>query len=238
VLRHHLLDLVTQGPGLILPFLVTVIFAADVNAAFYSAWMILNVIVLVPASLTTMLFTMGSAQPTELATRMRFSLCLSALASLVAGVGTYLLSGWILGWFGPSYAATGAPILQILGLGVFAIALKQHYIAVQRLKGRMVHAAALLGAGGIIELVLATYGARWGGFSGFVWGWLCAIYLEAMFVAPVVLRAARRDRAFDVCDAAPCHAPSIRLDQSRRPARSAYVPQATRVRTLILRRRR
>jgi O-antigen/teichoic acid export membrane protein len=238
VFRHHLLDLVTQGPGLILPFLVTVIFAADVNAAFFAAWMIFSVIMLVSASLTTMLFTMGSAEPTELATRMRFCLWLCVLASLVAGVGTCFLSGWFLGWFGPSYAATGEPVLQILGLGVFAIALKQHYIAVQRLKGRMVHAAVLLGAGGIIELVLATYGAKWGGLSGFAWGWLCAIYLEAMFVAPAVLRAARRDRAFDVCDAAPCRAPSIRFDQSRRPARSAFVPQATRVRTSILRGRR
>jgi O-antigen/teichoic acid export membrane protein len=238
VLRHHLLDLVTQGPGLILPFLVTVIFAADVNAAFYAAWMIFIILMLVPASLTTMLFAMGSAQPTELATRVRFSLWLCALASLVAGIGTYLLSGWVLGWFGPTYAATGEPILQILGLGVFAVALKQHYIAVQRLKGRMMHAAMLLGAGGVVELALAVWGAQLGGLSGFTWGWVGAIYLEAMFAAPVVLRAARRDRAFDVCDAAPCHAPPIRLDQSRRPARSAYVPQATRVRTLILRRRR
>src|SRR5262249_32935590 len=162
-LGHYLLDLVTQAPGLILPFLVTVMFAARVNAAFYAAWMFFGVVLLAPASLSTMLFTIGALQPATRAARARFSLWLCAAVSLVAGVGFYFLSGWILGWFGASYAQTGGPVLQVLGLAVFPVTLKFHYIAVQRLNGRMVRAAAVLGVGGTLELAFAVGGGQWGG---------------------------------------------------------------------------
>lgn len=191
VFGHHLLNLAAEGPGLIMPYLVTIIFAADVNAAFYAAWMIFNVVLLVPASLTTIQFAMGSLQPGAVATRMTFSLWVCVAVSIVAGVGLMFMSGWMLGWFGPSYAAIGGPMLQILGLGVFAITLKHHYIAVQRLRGRMVRAAMLIGLGGAAELTFATLGAKIHGLQGFTWGWLCAACLEAVILMPSVWRTAR-----------------------------------------------
>lgn len=191
VFGHHLLNLAAEGPGLIMPYLVTVIFAADVNAAFYAAWMIFNVVLLVPASLTTMQFAMGSLQPGAIATRMTFSLLLCVVVSVAAGVGFMFMSGWTLGWFGPSYAAIGGPMLQVLGLAIFAVALKHHYIAVQRLRGRMVRAAMLVGLGGAAELTFAIIGAKLDGLQGFTWGWLCAACLEGAFVLPSVWRVAR-----------------------------------------------
>ncbi|MCK9915726.1 oligosaccharide flippase family protein [Microbacteriaceae bacterium K1510] len=191
VFGHHLLNLAAEGPGLVLPYLVTVIFAADINAAFYAAWMIFNVVLLVPAALTTIQFTMGSLQPGAIASRMIFSLWLCMAVSIVAGIGLMFMSGWMLGWFGPSYAAIGGPMLQVLGLGVFAVTLKHHYIAVQRLQGRMVRAAMLVGLGGAAELAFAILGAEIDGLQGFTWGWLCAACLEAAFMIPSVWRAAR-----------------------------------------------
>jgi len=191
VFGHHLLNLAAESPGLVMPYLVTVIFAADVNAAFYAAWMIFNVVLLVPAALTTMQFTMGSLQPGAIARRMTFSLWLCALASVIAGTGFMYMSDWMLSWFGPSYAAIGGHMLQILGLGVFAVTLKHHYIAVQRLRGRMMHAAMLVGLGGAAELAFAIVGANLAGLPGFVWGWLAAIFLEAALMLPAVWGAAR-----------------------------------------------
>lgn len=238
-LGHHLLNLGAEGPGLILPFLVTVVFAADINAAFYAAWMIFSVVLLVPAALTTMLFTMGSVQPAAIASRMKFSLRLCALTALAAGVGFVFLSNWILSWFGASYASIGGPMLEIFGLGAFAVALKFHYIAIQRLRGRMLLAAVVVGAGGVAELALATLGAHLGGLSGFTWGWLCAAWLQAVFVAPSVLRAARSDNhALDIRDTASRAAGPIPFEPLRYPARGRRVPLERRARTLILRQRR
>ena len=237
-LGHYFLDLVTQSPGLVLPFLVTVIFAAHVNAAFYTAWMIFGVVLLVPASLTTVLFTIGALQPALIAARTRFSLWLSAVASLVAGAGFYVLGDWVLGWFGASYAQTGGPVLKVLGLAVFGVALKHHYIAVQRLNGRMVRAAAVLGVGGILELACAIAGGEWGGLSGFCWGWLCAVYLEALFVAPVVLRAARSTQPSDFQVTTAHHSRPLSFDQQRRTVRGEYAPYPRRSAIAMLRRRR
>lgn len=191
VFGHHLLNLAAEGPGLVLPYLVTVIFAADINAAFYAAWMIFNVVLLVPAALTTMQFAMGSLQPGAIATRLTFSLWLCAIVSVIAGFGFFYMSGWVLSWFGPSYAAIGGPMLQVLGLGVFAVTLKHHYIAVQRLRGRMMRAAMVVGFGGAAELAFAIIGAEIAGLQGFTWGWLCAACLEAIVVIPSVRRTAR-----------------------------------------------
>ena len=92
VLSHHLLNLITQGPTLLLPFIVTVVFTAQVNAAFYAAWMILSVALLVPSALTTTLFTIGSVEPETIAVRLRFSLFVCALASAAASAGCFLLA--------------------------------------------------------------------------------------------------------------------------------------------------
>jgi mannan endo-1,4-beta-mannosidase len=192
VLSHHLLNIATQAPGLILPFLVTVIFAPEINAAFYAAWMILSVALLVPASLTTMLFTIGVAEPETIAGRLKFSLWLCAIAGIFVIAGFLLLSRPILGLFGASYAAIGAPVLQILGVSFFAVTLKCHYIAVQRLSGRMAQASLLLGIGGCVEVVFAALGGHLGGLTGFTWGWVAAVYLQALLVVPSILRAIRR----------------------------------------------
>jgi len=234
-LGHYLLDLVTQGPGLVLPFLVTVIFAAHVNAAFYAAWMIFGVVLLVPASLATMLFTIGSLQPATIAARMRFSLWVCALTSLVAGIGFYLLAGWILGSFGRSYAEMGGSVLQVLGLAVFAMALKYHYIAVQRLNGRMLRAAAMLCGGGILELAFAVCGGIWVGLTGFVCGWLCAVYLEAVLVAPTVVRAVRGAPSADLQAIIAPDPPPASLEPRRRSVASEYVPCVRPANSLIAR---
>jgi O-antigen/teichoic acid export membrane protein len=189
VLSHHLLNLFTQGPTLLLPFIVTVVFTAQVNAAFYASWMILSAALLVPSALTTTLFTIGSVEPETIADRLKFSLLVCATASIAASAGCLLLAGPVLGQFGPSYAAVGGPVLQILGLAAPAITIKYHYIAVQRLRGRMAFASLLLGAGGIVELAFAMMGSQIGQINGFTSGWVAAAYVEAVFIVPTILRA-------------------------------------------------
>jgi O-antigen/teichoic acid export membrane protein len=189
VLSHHLLNLITQGPTLLLPFIVTVVFSAHVNAAFYASWMMLSAALLVPSALTTTLFTIGSVEPESIAERLKFSLFVCAFASIAASAGCLLLAGPVLSLFGPSYAAVGGPILQILGLAAPAIAIKYHYIAVQRLRGRMAFASLLLGAGGILELAFAIMGSHVGQINGFTSGWVAAAYVEAVFIIPTILRA-------------------------------------------------
>jgi O-antigen/teichoic acid export membrane protein len=188
VLSHHLLNLITQGPTLLLPFLVTIVFTADVNAAFYAAWMILNVALLVPYALTNTLFTIGSVEPETIAVRFRFSLLLCTTTSIATTASCFLLSGPILSCFGPSYVASGRPILQILAWAAPAATIKYHFIALQRLNGHMAFASLILGVGGVIELASAILWRAVGGLDGFTSGWVAAVYLEAAFVTPAILK--------------------------------------------------
>jgi O-antigen/teichoic acid export membrane protein len=189
VLRHHLLNVATLAPGLILPLLVTVALSAEDNAVFYASWMVLSVILLVPASLTTILFTVGAAEPQAIADRMKCSFLICILTSIVAAIGLYFCSGLILSFFGPVYASRGEAILQVLGLSVFAVTVKAHYVAIQRINDRLLSGAIVVGAGAILEMILSVAGGRMGGLLGFAQGWVIAVYLEALIVIPVLLRA-------------------------------------------------
>jgi O-antigen/teichoic acid export membrane protein len=190
VLGHHLLNLAAQSPGLIIPLLVTTLISAEVNAVFFTAWMVLNVVLLGPASLTTLLFTFGAVEPASINQRLRFSLLICALFSAVAWLGLTIGSSSILGVFGPLYAERGAPILKIMGLAVFAVSIKYHFIAVQRLNNCMAAGSLMLGAGAVLELVLAAAGGRFNGVLGFAQGWVLAVCLEALVMAPALLRIA------------------------------------------------
>jgi O-antigen/teichoic acid export membrane protein len=190
VLRHHLLNLATLAPGLILPPLVTVILSAEANAAFFACWMVMNVILLVPGSLTTILFAMGSVEPERIRLRLRLSLAICLLTSVVAAVALFIGSRYLLGLFGPLYANLGGPVLPVLGLVTLPAAVKSHYVAVQRLNDRMGIATPILGAGAILEIVAAVTGGWLDGLVGFAAGWVVAIYVEAAVLAPVVARAA------------------------------------------------
>jgi O-antigen/teichoic acid export membrane protein len=190
VLGHHLLNLAAYSPGLIIPFLVTALISAEVNAAFYAAWMVLNVILLGPASLSTLLFTCGAAEPARINQRLRFSLLICALISAVAWPGLMIGSSSILGAFGPIYAERGAPLLRIMGLAVFAMSIKYHFMAIQRLNNCLASGSVMLGAGAVLELVLAAAGGRFDGVLGFTQGWVLAVCLEALVMAPALLRVA------------------------------------------------
>src|SRR5215813_2602880 len=98
----------------------------------------------------------------------------------------------ILSIFGGAYAAQGGPVLKILGTAIFGVAIKYHYIAVQRLSNSMATASLVLFAAAIVELGAASFGARLGGLNGFVEGWVVAIYLQALFMVPALVRFARK----------------------------------------------
>jgi O-antigen/teichoic acid export membrane protein len=190
VLRHHLLSIVIQAPGLILPFVVAVALSPRTNAAFYAAWTLVNVMLLVPASLTSVLYSIGAREPLQLPHRLKVSLGISTLVGLSAGIGLFLSSEFIMGLFNPAYPVIAGASLKLLGFGTLGVMLKYHYVVVQRLRYRMLEASMLLGAAGALEIFAAIVGARSGGLFGLTEGWLFAVFAEAIILSPVVVRAA------------------------------------------------
>ena len=191
VMSHHALNLAAAAPTLIMPLVVTVCAGPAVNAAFYVAWMILFIGSLVPASLTTVLFAVSGVDEVLQRQRFRFSFLLSLGFSVVIAGTLGLFSDHIMGLFNPAYPALVGLAVRLLGLGLLGGAVKQHYILLMRIRGRMMTAAVWLGVGAFLEMCLAAAGGVAGGVDWLTVGWLVAVTVEVAFLLPPLLRFLR-----------------------------------------------
>lgn len=192
VFSHHVLNVALQAPTLALPFTVTVVVSPASNAAFYAAWSLIGVVLLIPASLATMVYTTGAREPHELAARLRLSLAISAACGLAAGFGLMVLGPAILAIFNPLYPSLAGHSLTLLGFGTLGVAIKYHYVAVARLQGCMNRISPLVAGLGALELAAAALGGRLGGLDGLVDGWLIAVALGVVAMLPRLVGAALR----------------------------------------------
>ncbi len=191
-LLHHALNLVLLAPSLLLPLLVTVILSTSTNASFYVAWMIASFVFVIPASFANVLYAAGAAAPAALAIKMRFTMRSALVAGLLAAAAVALVAHPVLHLFGKAYAGTALGSLRILVLAVVPITVKDHYVTIARLHGRIARATVLIGTGGVLEVILATVGGHTLGLTGLSLGWVAAGYIEAIVLAPAVIRVAMR----------------------------------------------
>lgn len=189
-LRHHLLNVAQHGPGLAMPVLVVALFEPAVGAAFYVTWMLIVFAQSVPVHLTTVLHAVGAHDVGVLAEKVRTTLRLSLIAAAAVAVGTLVLGEPVLRLFGAHYADAAAGALRVLALTVAPAAIKVHYVALARVRGFTARAALVTGALGAVELIAVVWGARSGSLTVTSWWLLAALALEALLLAPVVLRAA------------------------------------------------
>ena len=188
---HHILNLALIAPGMTLPVLVTALLSASTNAHFYVAWMIANLVYVGPAALTTVLYAVGASNHNVLAQKIRLTLKLAAVIGVIANLGLLVAGNLLLSLFGSSYAAEAEWSLRVLGLAVFAITIKDHFVAICRIRGRVGWAALPVAAGGGLEVACAAIGALIGGLPGLTGGWLLAMVFEAIWMAPAIYRAVR-----------------------------------------------
>ncbi len=191
ILGHHALNLGALGPSIALPFLVTEVLSPTANAVFYITWMLLQAAMLVPSAVATALFATSSADPEAAISRLRFSLRISALFGVLAGIGCYIFLEPMLGFFNAAYPAIAGSSLDWLGFSLLPIMIKFHYIAVMRLQRRMMTAALLVGAGALLELAAAVCGGTQDGLAGLASLWMAAVILQACVQLPTILGAAR-----------------------------------------------
>ena len=187
---HHLLNLSLLAPSLTLPVLVTVLLSASVNASFYIAWMLAGFIFIGSTSFTTVLFTVGAADPLSVGPKLRTVLKLAVAVGIAGNLVMLLGADYILRIFGPAYADQSAICMRILAIGVFPIIIKDSYIAIHRISNRVLQIVPLIMSFGFLELVLAAAGARIDGLTGLSLGWVAAMCIEMVILVPRVFRTA------------------------------------------------
>lgn len=187
---HQVLNLAIQFPPLVLPLVVTIVLSATMNAYFYTAWMMAGLVFVGPEALGIALYAVGARASGGLVGTLRLTLGLSFLVALIATTIVLLFANELLSLFGHSYPVQAAVVLRILVLGVFPLIMKQHYVAIARIRRRPADALLLLAVGALFEVGLAAIGARIGGLTGLSLGWVAGIGVVAVLVAPTVLRVA------------------------------------------------
>jgi hypothetical protein len=189
-LGHHALNLALQLPGLALPVVVTTILSAALNAGFYISWLLLHLVFAIPYTLTTVLYAAGVADRATFAQKIRLTLGLAVALGVLSNVVLWLGADMFLGVFGRAYAEQAGWSLRVMGLGVFPLIMKDHFVAIQRVHERVPRTAVFATLGSMLELGLAAIGASVAGLAGLSVGLVLALCVEAALMARDVYAAA------------------------------------------------
>lgn len=188
---HHVYNLAIRAPDLVLPLIVVSLLSANANANFYIAWMIASFAFMVPVSLSSVLYAVGSGDATGLHERYRLSVALSAGLGLAVNVVLLVAGGPILGLFGANYELQALATLHILALGVFPETIKAHFLSITRVERRIAATIPLVIGATVLELSGAVAGALTGHLALVATGWLVAVSIEAIVMSRVVFRFLR-----------------------------------------------
>jgi O-antigen/teichoic acid export membrane protein len=190
---HAAVNLGLETADLAMPVLILAFLTASESASFYIAWMVTNILIMVPLSLSMVAYAIGAGDPSRPAERFRFTIRVSLGFGVLATLFLLFAATPLLEIFGESYADDAATSLRIMALAVFPLTIKVHYVAVHRLERRLRAALPFVWAGTVLELAGGVVGAAVGDLSAVAIGWLAGLCIEAAAMARPVIRAVRGD---------------------------------------------
>lgn len=185
-MRNYALNLSEFLPGLLLPILVLQALGPEENARFFLAWTIVTVAFLASKAIAQSAFA-ALVRDDRAGTALAKGLLLSALLLGPAAIVMYVGAPWILGLFGPHYAAS-APLVRVLAVSVAPIVLFNLYLAYlkARDKGWELTLLPLASLGALLAAI--PYALAWGGVMGVAYAWLaiqttCGLYASVRLAA-------------------------------------------------------
>jgi len=191
MLSHQALNLALRLPIFTLPLVVVVMVSAVANASFYIAWLVVNLAFVAPGSLATVLYAAGAGDPEAVAEKIRMTLKIAFIATVVASVVLLAVAEPLMSVFGETYSDDAVTVLRIMALSGLPTLVKNHYVAVVRIKNEVRAALPVVWGGTVLELGLAAIGAAVGGLEGLGVGWTAAVWVQGLLMVPSVRRAAR-----------------------------------------------
>lgn len=190
-LKHHALNVSRFTPYWVMPVIVTIMVSPAAAAAFYVALLMAALVYVMSGSLALSMFAVGSHDGTAVPRQLRASLGLSSAAVVASFIGAVLLHGPVLSIFGPAYRAqAGEPLLILVGAAMFVM-VKDHWIAVMRVRREVGRAAALVGGFAVVEIAVAAAVGATAGLTALTFSWTAVLGVEAAIMLPTVVRATR-----------------------------------------------
>lgn len=187
-MEHHILNVALGAPTMAMPLVVAAVLTPSSVAYFYTSSMIAGFLYMIPFSLTISLFAVGAAHGTELSQKVRFTLHLAAGIGLLLSISLLFAAPIALNFFGPKYLDHAVTSLRILGFAVFPLIVKDHFIAITRIRETVRKTIPFIISGTALELLVAGLGGHIAGLSGVSIGWITALCIEAFCMLPYVLK--------------------------------------------------
>ncbi|RSM54090.1 hypothetical protein DMB66_37770 [Actinoplanes sp. ATCC 53533] len=185
---HNLLNLATYLPRAALPLVVTAVLSAEANASFYTAFMVLSFLAMVPGNVALTLFAVASGDKAALRSKVRMGLLICLGVGFPASLVVVFAAKPIMGLFGASYAESAGTALMILALTYVPFVFHHFFLAISRVQGRVRGAGIFSVFAGVAELVAAWYGGSRGSLTELVTWVALVMAAETVLVAPTVLR--------------------------------------------------
>ncbi|MEU4219820.1 lipopolysaccharide biosynthesis protein [Actinoplanes sp. NPDC026623] len=185
---HNLLNLATYLPRAALPLVVTAVLSAEANASFYTAFMVLSFLAMVPGNVALTLFAVASGDKAALRSKVRMGLLICVGGGLPVSLVVVFAAKPIMGLFGSGYAESAGTALTILALTYLPFVFHHFFLAISRVQGRVRGAGVFSVFAGIAELAAAWYGGSRGSLTELVTWVALVMAAETVLVAPTVLR--------------------------------------------------
>jgi O-antigen/teichoic acid export membrane protein len=180
---HQGLNLALTVSWVMMPLLISWVVTPEENGVFGTVRLPAAQIAVLPYALAMALFaaSAGSGLDPE---RSRRVLLTSLGASLVLYLLTYVAAYYLLWLFGRGYAVEGVSYLRVMALGGPLLVFKDQFIAHSRVQRKVGSIIPLVLVSAVLEVSLAVAGAlRWH-LMGAICGWLLALLVQAVYIAP------------------------------------------------------
>ncbi len=185
---HNLLNLATYLPRVTLPLIVVATISDEANAAFYTAFMVLSFMAMVPGNFALTLFAVTAGDKGALRSKVRIGLLVCLGAGFPASIVVFLLSEQIMGLFGAAYAKTAGEALAILSLTYVPFVFHHFFLAISRVQGKLRGAGIFAVFAGLAELGAAWWAGTNGDLNDLVTAVAVVMAVETVLIAPIVLK--------------------------------------------------
>ncbi|HEX8346142.1 MAG TPA: MATE family efflux transporter, partial [Actinoplanes sp.] len=210
---HNVLNMAAYLPRAALPLVVTAVLSAEANAAFYTAFMVTSFLAMVPGNVAITLFAVASGDREALRSKVRMGLLISLGLGVPASAVVVLAAHPIMSVFGAEYARSAGSALAILGLSYVPFVFHHFYLAISRVQNRVRAAGVFSLFAGGTELAAAWYGGSRGSLTELV-GWVVAVMaVEAVLVAPTVLRVVLPERRTPAAPSPATETPAVGIPE-------------------------
>jgi O-antigen/teichoic acid export membrane protein len=180
-LGNHFSLLLWNAPPLIYPLVIVTMLGAEANACFYVAWMIANMLFIVPTAVSTSAFAHAANHAGVNGRAFWRTMQLTMTGLLPIALGVVLASRLLLQMFGQEYVTAGCTLLVLLVISVFPYTLNTFVIVDYRIRQNVRGVIWVSGFIALLSLTLVVVCGAIYALPGIGIGWVSGQTLGAVF---------------------------------------------------------